>query len=90
MKIVTVTELSALGKGVIGFVIALAGLFQIPAIDQYLTAAAVHHPHIAVIAGAVTTIAALLANPQVQKVLNITVPANSTLQATIQTPKETV
>lgn len=88
MKIVTITELSAIGKGSIALIFSLAALFEVPTIGQIITQAAAHHPHIAVAVGAVTTLASLLANPQVQKIFNITVPENSTVQTTIQTPKE--
>ena len=86
MKFVTVTEISAIGKGAIAGVITLGGLFQIPAIAATLTAAAHNHPHIAIAIGTITTLASLLANPQVQKVLNISVPVGSTADVNIQTP----
>lgn len=74
MKFVSVTELSALGKGAIGLIATMAGLLNVPQVNQAVMKAAAAHPHIAVIAGAVTTLAALLANPQVQKILGVTAP----------------
>lgn len=84
MKVVSVTELTALGKSAIAFILAVGGLLNIPPVAAVVTEAAKLHPHVAIITGTFVTLATLLANPQVQRVLgvNIEVPANATVQQT--------
>ena len=90
MKFVNVTELSALGKSAIAFIITLGGLMQIPAIGVPLTAAAKNHPHFAAAIATVTMLTTLLSNPAVQKALGVTieVPPDATVKqtTTITTP----
>ena len=73
MKFVTVTEISNLGKSAVGVILGFGGLMQIPAFSAPLMQFGHYHPHIASVIGTLTMLAALLANPQVQKVLNIEV-----------------
>lgn len=71
MKLVSIKEISALGKWAIGMILTFGGLLQVPQFEQIVFKLANLHPHIATIVGALTTLAALLANPQVQKILGI-------------------
>jgi len=86
MKFVTVTEISALGKGAIGTIMGLGALLQIPAVSAPIMQFGHYHPHIASVIGTITLLTTLLANPQVQKVLNIQMPAGSSADVKIQTP----
>ena len=88
MRFVTVTELSTLGKSAVGAILAFGGIMQIPQVSAPIMAFGHDHPHIAALIGMLTGLAALLANPQVQKVLNIQVPAGSSAEVNIQTPSE--
>jgi hypothetical protein len=81
MKFVSVSEISALGKWVIGAVIAFGGLMQIPQFSAPVFMAAKLHPHIAAIVGVLTTLAALMSNPQVQKILHINMQPGDKLAA---------
>jgi len=85
MKLVSVTEISSIGKGALGLIVTLGGLLQIPAVGNPIMAFAKLHPHISGIIGAVTVITAFLSNPQVQKAFNISLPANAKIDATIKT-----
>lgn len=67
MKFVSVTQLSAIGKSVLGFILALGVFMQIPAVAAVVTAAAHDHPHIAIAVGTFTTLLSLCTNPTVQK-----------------------
>ena len=58
-------------KSLVAFVMGLAGLLQVPAIGNPVMAFGQHHPHIAVIIGAITGIATLLHNPTVEAFLDI-------------------
>lgn len=71
MKFVSVKELSALGKTAIAAILTFGSLLQIPQFSTVVFHLANLHPHIATLLGALTTLAALMANPQVQKVLGI-------------------
>jgi hypothetical protein len=71
MHFVSVKELTGLGKAAIAAILAFGGLLQVPQFSAVVFHLANLHPHIATIVGALTTLAALLANPQVQKILGI-------------------
>lgn len=62
-------------KSLVAFVMGLAGLLQVPAIGNPVMAFGQHHPHIAVIIGAITGVATLLHNPTVEAFLGINIPA---------------
>lgn len=68
MKLISVTELSTLGKGAIGLILTLGALLNVPAVS----AIAAQHPHLMAVGGTITALASLLANPQVQKILGVT------------------
>lgn len=78
MKFVSVTQLSAIGKGVIAFIVGAFSLMQVPQVAAVVTAMAHDHPHVAIAVGMVTTLATLLVNPQVQKIIGYvpTLPAD--------------
>lgn len=84
MKFVSVKELSVIGKSAIGLIATLGALLQVPQISAIVFKLANLHPHIATITAAITTIAAVMANPKVQKILGYT----ETTQ--VETPTETV
>ena len=71
MHLVSVKQLSAIGKGAIAAIVAFGGLLQVPQFSAAIFHLANLHPHVATILGALTTLAALLANPQVQNILHI-------------------
>jgi hypothetical protein len=71
MRFVSVKEISGLGKAAIGAILAFGSLLQVPQFSAIVFHLANLHPHIAVITGALTTLAALLANPQVQNILHL-------------------
>jgi len=71
MRFVTINQLSALGKWAIGVILTFGALLQVPQFSSVVFKIANLHPHIAVIIGALTTLAALLSNPQVDKILGI-------------------
>lgn len=71
MKFISPAKFTALGKGAIALILSLTGLIQIPAVSAFLMPLIQHHPHIATIVGGLTTISALLANPQVQDFFGI-------------------
>ena len=73
MKFVSVSEISGLGKSAIGALLAFGALLQVPQFSTLVFHVANLHPHIATIVGVLTTLAALLANPQVQKALHINI-----------------
>lgn len=73
MKMVSVGQLSALGKSAVAVIITLAGLLNVPQVSAVVGAFFKLHPHWAFTATAITGLATLLANPQVQKVLGVTI-----------------
>jgi uncharacterized membrane protein YkgB len=81
MKFVSVSEISALGKWVVSAVIAFGALLQIPQFSAPVFMAAKLHPHIAAIVATLTTLSALMSNPQVQKILHINIQPGDKLAA---------
>lgn len=77
MHLVSIKQLSILGKSAIALIGTVAALLQVPAISVLVIKLISAHPHIATITGAITTLAALMANPQVQKILGYTVQAET-------------
>lgn len=71
MKFVSINELSGLGKTAVGAVVSMAGLLQLPDVKNVVIPLVAHHPHLSTLAGALVTLGALLANPEVQKVLHL-------------------
>lgn len=71
MKFVSVKQITMLGKAAVGLILTLGALLQVPAVSAPVFMAAKLHPHIAAIVGVVTTLTALLSNPQVQTILHI-------------------
>lgn len=84
MKLVSITQLSAIGKGAIGLVLTLGALFQIPIVGDVVTAQAHLHPHIATVVATITLLTTLLTNPQVQRVLGVNLAPGDTLK--VQNP----
>lgn len=71
MHLVSVKQLSGLGKAAIGAILTFGALLQVPAFSAVVFKLANLHPHIATILGVLTTLTALLSNPQVQQILHI-------------------
>ena len=65
------TPIRTTTKSLVGACVAISSVLQVPAVHDILIKAAVLHPHLAIIIGAATTIAALLHNPQVCDALHI-------------------
>lgn len=82
MKLVSVSQMTALGKSAIGLILAMGALLQIPDVSAFVGALVKLHPHISTLVGMITTIAALFANPQVQTILGF--------QQEVKTPEGTV
>ena len=90
MKFVSPAKLSAIGKGFFSLLLTAVALFQIPAVAQAVEPLAKLHPHIAITCGLLTTIGALLSNPQVQNVLGIEKKTiNQTPVGTVTTMEKT-
>lgn len=87
-----ITKMRLSTKGLVAFLIGLGSLLQIPAIETPLLAAAKQHPHVATILAALTSIAAVLHNPKVEKLLGIQTSTTTTAvgevvqSVTTQTP----
>lgn len=71
MKMTPLQRVSALGKFCIALIVGAYGLVQIPAVKNALVPLAANHPHVASTMVLISTIGALLANPQVQHALGI-------------------
>jgi hypothetical protein len=71
MHLVSVKQLSGLGKAAIGAILTFGALLQVPAFSAAVFHLANLHPHIAALIGVLTTLAALMSNPQVQRILHI-------------------
>lgn len=71
MKLTPVQRLSAATKYLVGLVITGAGLVQIPAVKNAIIPLMANHPHFSTLIGALVTIGALIANPQVQAIIGI-------------------
>jgi len=74
-------------KGLIGFLLGLGSLLQVPQVSAPVFAFIKLHPHYAAAFGALTGIITLLHNPQVEAALGINIPAQ---QLKIDVPAQQV
>jgi hypothetical protein len=72
MKFVTASQMSGLGKAAVGLILTLGAFFNVPQVAAVMGQVFKQHPHISFTVGAIVTLASLLVNPQVQKIIGLT------------------
>lgn len=69
--VIDTAKLKISTKRLFAFFLCFGGLMQIPTVSGFVGSVTLHHPHVAALVTAVTGIALLLHNPEVQDVLGI-------------------